>query len=247
MRFFNRNNYFALPDGPINQPICECHDYGGTLSLYDTLFGKDIDTIPELIDMTILSKEELAPGIMLYKFPKESAHILKGLIQNAMFKQWKLAEVHGKSGPEVNYDARNVSNYFFTGVEANCHPHDPIRRVYDSLEAGIKNIVLDFRGRYNITELDSAHWVLLRYEINNQFHYHIDDAQQYPRVISSSIFLNDDFEGGELEFKEFGLKIKPEAGSIVLFCSAFPYMHKVHPITRGVRYAVVKWYCFKQM
>jgi len=56
------------------------------------------------------------------------------------------------------------------------------------------------------------------------------------------MFLNDDFEGGELEFKEFNIKIKPEAGEIVLFSSGFPYMHQVNSVTKGIRYAVVKWY-----
>ena len=58
--------------------------------------------------------------------------------------------------------------------------------------------------------------------------------------------MNDDFEGGELQFKEFDLKIKPEAGDIIVFCSGFPYMHQVAPVTMGIRYAVVKWYEYKK-
>jgi len=246
-RFFNRNRFLALPDGPINQPVCSCHDYSGTLELYNTIAGKAIDTAPETVDMTILDKVELAPGIIKYKVAKDSVRILKGLIQNSMFKQWEAAQVlveDDKHG--VNYDARKCYNYFITDKQFKCHPQDPIRRAAESLQTGLDAITEDFRGRYSIVPLVSHHTVLLRYEEGNMFHNHIDDHPQFPRVISLSMFLNDDFEGGELEFKEFNIKIKPVAGEIVVFSSGFPYMHQVHPTSKGTRYAVVKWYEYKR-
>jgi len=242
IRFFNRNRYLALPDVPLNQPVCPCHNYASTLNLYDKIVGDYIDEPCETSDMSILEKKELAPGIMWYRFEKESARVLKGLIQNSMYNQWKPAEVWGSKGVEVQTQARAVSNYFLTGQEVNCHPLDPIRRVYESLDKGIVPFVTDFRGRYSIPEVISHHWVLLRYEKENHYHWHFDDAAQFPRVFSLSMFLNDDYDGGTLEFKEFDLKITPEAGTMVIFCSGFPYMHRVVPVTRGIRYAVVKWY-----
>lgn len=243
VRFFNRNRFLALPDPPLNQKTCSCHDYSGVLNLYDKIAGNAFGSKPETVDMTVMAKEELAPGIVKYKIARESARILKGLIQNAMFKQWKPAEVLVEDDkPGVNYDARNCFNYFITDKELSCHPQDPIRRAAESLQTGLDAIIEDFRGRYSIVPLVSHHTVLLRYEEGNKFHNHIDDHPKFPRVVSLSLFLNDDFEGGELEFKEFNLKIKPEAGEIVVFSSGFPYMHQVHPITKGIRYAVVKWY-----
>jgi len=243
VRFFNRNRFLALPDGPVNQPVCECHDYHRTLDLYDQIAGHATETEPETVDMTVMAKEELAPGIIKYKIARESARILKGLIQNSMYKQWMPAQVLVKDDkPGVNYDARNCFNYFITDKQFTCHPQDPIRRAAESLQTGLDAIIEDFRGRHSIVPLISHHTVLLRYEEGNKFHYHIDDHPKFPRVVSLSLFLNDDFEGGELEFKEFNLKIKPEAGEIVVFSSGFPYMHQVHPITKGIRYAVVKWY-----
>jgi hypothetical protein len=246
-RFFNRNRYFAMPDGPINQPVCRCHDYSVILRFYDEFFGDLIDSQPEIVDMQIDSREELAPGIIKYKIPKTSARILKGLIQNAMFKQWEPAEVLVEDDkPGINYDARNCFSYFIGEKQLTCHPHDPIRRVAESLQKGFNLIIEDFRSRYSIVPLISHHSVLLRYEEGNKFHNHIDDHPKFPRVVSMSLFLNDDFEGGELEFKEFNLKIKPAIGEVVVFSSGFPYMHQVHPVTSGVRYAVVKWYDYKK-
>ena len=242
-RFFNRNRYFAMPDGPIDQPVCNCHNYSVILRFYDEFFGHLTDSKPEIVDMTILDKIELAPGIVKYKIARESARTLKGLIQNAMFKQWMPAEVLVKDDkPGVDYAARNCYNYFITDKQFSCHPQDPLRRAAESLQTGLDAIIEDFRGRYSIVPLVSHHTVLLRYEEGNKFHNHIDDHPMFPRVVSLSLFLNDDFEGGELEFKEFNIKVKPEAGEIVVFSSGFPYMHQVHSITKGIRYAVVKWY-----
>jgi hypothetical protein len=60
------------------------------------------------------------------------------------------------------------------------------------------------------------------------FHSH-NDIHNYV------IFLNDDFEGGELEF-ECGILIKPKKGSIVYFCNN--ERHRVKNC-KGTRYSLV--------
>lgn len=236
IRFFNRNRYFPLPDPPVNQPIGSDQDYSSVLRYYNDIVGHAKDSEPETVDMTILTKEELAPGITKYKIAKESTRILKGLIQNSMFKQWMPAK--SDSGTKAMY------NYFLTEKQNDCHPQDPIRRAAESLQIGLDAIAEDSRPRYSERPLVSSHTVLLRYEEENTFYSHIDNQPGNPRVLSVLMFLNDDFEGGELEFKEFNIKIKPEAGDVIAFCSAFPYIHQVHPIITGIRYSVIKWYEF---
>lgn len=46
-------------------------------------------------------------------------------------------------------------------------------------------------------------------------------------------YLNDDYEGGELEFKNQKIRIKPKAGSLVMFPSTAPFMHESLPTTSG--------------
>jgi predicted 2-oxoglutarate/Fe(II)-dependent dioxygenase YbiX len=60
--------------------------------------------------------------------------------------------------------------------------------------------------------------------------------------LSVLLYLNDDYEGGEIEFRQSGLKFKPEAGSVLFFPSNFLYVHEVYPVTRGPRYALPNWY-----
>ncbi len=50
------------------------------------------------------------------------------------------------------------------------------------------------------------------------------------------VYLNDDYTGGELEFNSLGLKISPEAGSIIFFPS--DQLHTAHPVTSGNKYFI---------
>ena len=60
------------------------------------------------------------------------------------------------------------------------------------------------------------------------------------RKLSMSIILNDDFEGGQLEFMNNPNPIEDKLGTIVVFPS---YMqHRVKPVTSGTRYSLVAWF-----
>lgn len=53
--------------------------------------------------------------------------------------------------------------------------------------------------------------------------------------IAANLYLNDDFEGGELTFINRGLSIKPQKGQLVLFPGGHEYTHGVTEITKGER------------
>jgi hypothetical protein len=62
-------------------------------------------------------------------------------------------------------------------------------------------------------------------------------------VVSGVLYLNDDYEGGEIYFPEQGVKIKPEAGSLIMFPAYRPYFHHPLPVTSGNKYMVpFFWY-----
>lgn len=52
------------------------------------------------------------------------------------------------------------------------------------------------------------------------------------------LYLNDDFEGGLLNFPAHNLTIKPKAGLLAVFAGGFKNMHEVTVITKGVRYTL---------
>ncbi len=82
---------------------------------------------------------------------------------------------------------------------------------------------------------------LLKYGPGGHLPAHQDQGVS-TRVLSSVMYLNDDYEGGEIEFINSGVKIKPAAGSIIFFPSNFLYIHEVYPITAGYRYSMPHWY-----
>ena len=52
----------------------------------------------------------------------------------------------------------------------------------------------------------------------------------------SIIYLNDDYEGGELFFPKYNIHMKPQPGTLVFFPSTNMYAHGVTEVTDGVRY-----------
>ena len=61
------------------------------------------------------------------------------------------------------------------------------------------------------------------------------------RDVSFLFYLNDQYGGGELEFYDLGLTIKPKKGMLIAFPSYKDFAHKVHPVTWGHRYSLVCW------
>lgn len=82
---------------------------------------------------------------------------------------------------------------------------------------------------------------LLRYDQTGHLPAHQDQGVS-SRVLSVLLYLNDDYEGGEIEFRHSNIKFKPEAGSVLFFPSNFLYVHEVYPVTKGPRYALPNWY-----
>ena len=64
------------------------------------------------------------------------------------------------------------------------------------------------------------------------------------RSFSSLIYLNDDYEGGETYFPGHGVRLKPEAGALVVFGAGPQYVHGVSRVTRGLRYTYAGWFTF---
>jgi predicted 2-oxoglutarate/Fe(II)-dependent dioxygenase YbiX len=69
----------------------------------------------------------------------------------------------------------------------------------------------------------------------------------YPsRDISSTVYYNENYKGGEIFFSNQNLKIKPTAGSLLLFPSNEIYVHEVLPVTSGIRYSSTNFWCLSK-
>ena len=63
---------------------------------------------------------------------------------------------------------------------------------------------------------------------------HVDfNEDNYYLAYTIVVYLNDDYEGGELYFNDLDIKIKPEAGSIIMYPSSAPYAHQSLKVLKG--------------
>ena len=79
---------------------------------------------------------------------------------------------------------------------------------------------------------------------NDGEHFNME-TRQWERIMNRDVsflfYLNDQYGGGELEFYDLGLTIKPKKGMMIAFPSYKEFAHKVHPVTWGHRYSLVSW------
>ncbi len=72
----------------------------------------------------------------------------------------------------------------------------------------------------------------------DSIHHSHGQKQGYPHL-TSLIFLNDDYDGGEFVLCDESLK--KEQGSAVVFPSNFMFPHQVKEVTKGKRYSIMVW------
>ncbi len=129
--------------------------------------------------------------------------------------------------PDDKYlqEQTNISSQLFGALEKTLHHYST--ELYPFAEKNIKS------------REQTMH--LLKYDESGHLPAHQDQGVS-SRVLSVLLYLNDDYEGGEIEFRHSNLKFKPEAGSVLFFPSNFLYVHEVYPVTKGPRYALPNWY-----
>ena len=101
---------------------------------------------------------------------------------------------------------------------------------------------LPYTERYEIGEyMFHEPYQALKYRPGEFYKAHYDGGTESGRSISAVIYLNDDYEGGEIEFPNFKIKLKPEKGMLILFPSNYAYRHIAHPVLSGTKYSLVTW------
>ena len=186
-----------------------------------------------------MDKIILAPGIVLYKSSPEQVKKLLDQVESAIGFRWNPAR-----GVNTTTNSNEIveSRKCFDALLTENNETFAEKELYKSVDSWIQDKVDDYVGMYSVETIEKGPYIFIKYQYNDKFDWHIDDGKKYPRTVSISAYLNDDYEGGEIEFNHFGISHKPTAGDIVIFSSSYPYMHRVKPVLSGTRYAVVNWY-----
>ena len=173
--------------------------------------------------------------------PQENIEELMVLTNNT--KDISQATVFNKNvedGSEENLEIRNTLWYNI--------PEEMAKNLEQAVAACFVNHVVP---RYNCQFKSYEPVQFLGYPVGGHYKGHNDaetfnlETRQWEscmaRDVSFLFYLNDQYGGGELEFYDLGLTIKPKKGMMIAFHSYKEFAHMMHPVTWGHRYSLVSW------
>ena len=144
---------------------------------------------------------------------------------------------------EPDQTLRNAVDFQITednlGIE--CEETKDLYELNRSVLAAIKQGIDDYSKSWNISieHYESLNFVKYSHP-DSYFKPHIDDSPDRPRIVSAVLYLNSDYDGGQLRFTRLdNLTIKPEPGDLIVFPSSYLYMHESKPVLSGSKYSVV--------
>jgi hypothetical protein len=203
---------------------------------------EDYYHIPE---KTWSSVEELSPGIFVYH---DVLPIDMGIVERLEqvlddksnhYDYMEAMVGYGMKMPEYRdcYDFKyKKTDIAHDTSEASKTLQDLWQDLYDRKVAAVK----DYAKKFNIGEL--RYWEAMnfvKYGPGQHFQEHSDNGYSYNCVVSLVAYPNDDYLGGELEFRLQGLKVKPRAGDLFIFPSNYMYPHKSLPVESGTKHSIV--------
>ena len=73
------------------------------------------------------------------------------------------------------------------------------------------------------------------------WHVEVENLKSAGRTFSMIVYLNDVYQGGETGFLYPQLKVKPTKGALVIFPSAFPFVHCGYKPISNDKYIIATW------
>jgi hypothetical protein len=142
-----------------------------------------------------------------------------------------------------NLEVRNARTNSHLNLNYAAEFDEELRIIHNQYSDLITRTIKPYVENLGINEpiTEGENYNVLRYQTGQHYFAHYDGGTGTKRSVSAILYLNDDYEGGEIEFVNFGVKIKPKAGTFLLFPSNYPYRHIAHPVTSGTKYAIVTW------
>jgi len=167
--------------------------------------------------------------------------ILEDNLTNGKIYKWSEAQVTNSTTPIKK--ARDCVDFKFKPENLgfrnsyNSELLDLHKEIYDKLK-----LCIDDYARYwgiNVVYYEAFNFVKYEGE-GKHFRIHADHGPAYNCTVSAVIYINDDYDGGEIQFPRLNNHIhKPKVGDIAVFPSNYIYEHASLPIKNGTKYSVV--------
>jgi hypothetical protein len=191
--------------------------------------------------------ENLGLGLHVYhdtfslEDSKRYIDVLESNLSNGKRYSWSEAQVTNSTVPikkardavDFKYKQENLG----LRDESNSELIDLHEEIYQKLK-----FCIDDYARYwgiNVVYYEAFNFV--KYEgAGTHFNIHADHGPAYNCTVSAVIYINDDYEGGDLKFPRLdNLVYKPRVGDIAVFPSNYIYEHASLPMESGTKYCVV--------
>tara|TARA_R100000278_G_scaffold116363_1_gene95676 strand:- start:31 stop:609 length:579 start_codon:yes stop_codon:yes gene_type:complete len=116
--------------------------------------------------------------------------------------------------------------------------------MYDKVRMAIQVYKDKLNAKHlNVTSIDDV--AILKYEVGGKYNVHTDHCAKIPRTMSLIFLLNNDYDGGELEFydreEQNPQVVDKQVGRVVIWPSNHIFPHRVKPVIKGTRYSIVSW------
>jgi Rps23 Pro-64 3,4-dihydroxylase Tpa1-like proline 4-hydroxylase len=139
------------------------------------------------------------------------------------------------------WHASNGEHFFgmkkSTNPDAINNANETIKMLYFLLDKTMNEYAEEYANFLNIPVGKKMPISISKYFLNAYMGPHTDSGPTpTTEHISAVLYLNDSYSGGEINFPEQGVKIKPSSGSIIFFPSIAPFYHESLPILHGVKY-----------
>jgi predicted 2-oxoglutarate/Fe(II)-dependent dioxygenase YbiX len=189
--------------------------------------------------------ENPAPAVFVYKNALNKDLNLVQRLEDVIekhgddFFKWSEAQV---GDYETRKDYRDCVDF---KVRKNDFVNNPkatmsdLKKIYFDIDERLQECVKHYSSLFNLNLEFQEAVNFVRYGKDQHFQVHSDHGFSYVCTVSTVMYLNDNYTGGELFFPYINYTYTPEEGDIVLFPSNFLYSHAALPVKEGIKYSAV--------
>lgn len=202
-----------------------------------------------------MDTKEIAPCLIVFENAFKPGNFIE-LLEEECQQQWGYTSwyltyvgITGKQQQRVDYRSSLACELGVLGqpIESIAEPRIiPLAESWHNIHNDLQTCIWSYRNMYDLDVKEDEGFACLKYSKGAEYRGHVDHAPSNERVFSIVAFINDNFEGGELNFPLFDVSVTPKAGSAVCFPSNFPYFHFAQPVgatnASETKYSLVTWF-----
>jgi hypothetical protein len=98
--------------------------------------------------------------------------------------------------------------------------------------------------RVEIDNFKNGQFSIVKFPQGFALEPHVDTLSDESLHIASIYYINDDYEGGDINFPDYNLTISQKSNSLIIFPGNENYLHQVFEVLSGDRYTSPMWFRF---